>query len=424
MILSALENKRIAIWGMGREGVTTLAFLKNYFPDQQFIIINRDPIKTDETFIAEEEMIEHLSEIDIIIKSPGISYYHENIQKMLEAGIVVTSATSIWFQLSKKGTVIAITGSNGKSTTSALTHHILEVLGKNAAIGGNIGTPLLSLPLDTDYYVVELSSYQTCDLEGVPDIAVLLNLYPEHIQWHHSHAQYYHDKCNLLRQGAKINIVNHHEPRTADIAEHSIKFGCEDAIHFENSIMMDGGMKIGYLEGFPLLGVHNLENLSATLTICQQLDLDLRECLEAAKSYPGLPHRLQIFGPHNDNMFVNDSISTDPEATIAALEALNEKNVTLIVGGEDREQDYSVLANAIDQTGTRAICVYETGPRLFDLIKSGEKYRADRLEDAVTKAKEITPKGGYIVLSPAAPSYDAFKDFEERGDLFIKYAKT
>lgn len=423
MHLSALENKRIAIWGMGREGQASLSFLKNHFPDQNFIIINRDAFETDETFIAECDMIDHLGRFDIVIKSPGISYYHDHVQKMIEAGIVVTSATNIWFQLPKKGTVIAITGSNGKSTTSALTHHILKMLGENAALGGNIGTPLLSLPLDADYYVVELSSYQTCDFNGRPDIAVLLNLYPEHIQWHQSHAQYYHDKCNLLRQGAGVNIVNHHEPRTADFAENAIPFNADDAIHAKKAMMTDGDTTIGSWHGFPLLGAHNLENLSAALTICKQLGLNLGKCLEAAKSYPGLPHRLQIYGPHQGHMFVNDSISTDPEATIAALEALHDKNVTLIVGGEEREQDYEALAKIIDQTETKAICVYETGPRLFNLIKSSDKHKADTLRDAVIKAKAMTMGGGYILLSPAAPSYDAFKDFEVRGDLFMELSK-
>lgn len=422
MNLSALENKRVAIWGMGREGRTSLAFLKQHFPDQNFIIINRDPVDTEETFISENEMLAHLDEIDIVIKSPGISYYHNHVSKLIEAGVTVTSATNIWFSLPKAGTVIAITGSNGKSTTSVLTHHILTQLGKNAELGGNIGTPLLSLPLDAQYYVVELSSYQTCDMTGVPDIAMLLNLYPEHIQWHKSHAQYYQDKCNLLRRGAYINIVNHNEPPTRDIAERSISFNNEEAIHFKNSSMMDGDTVIGTIDGFLLLGDHNLENLSAALTICKQLNLDLEKCLEAAKSYPGLPHRLQIFGPHKGHMFVNDSISTDPEATIAALNALKDKNVTLIVGGEDREQNYSELAKAIESTGTKSICAYETGPRLFDMIKSNDKYRAETLEAAVIKAKEITEEGGYILLSPAAPSYDAFKDFEERGNLFMTYA--
>ena len=423
MNLSALENKRIAIWGMGREGQTSLTFLKKHFPNQKFIIINRDPIETDEEFILEDEMLKHTQEFDVVIKSPGISYYHEHIAKLKDQGIIVTSATNIWFDLPRSGKVIAITGSNGKSTTSALTHHILTEIGRKAALGGNIGTPLLSLPLDQDYFVVELSSYQTCDLTGVPDIAVLLNLYPEHIQWHRSHEQYYHDKCNLLRRGGDINIVNHSEPRTKDIAENSVMFGGDSNIHFKNSSMMDGKDMIGELDGFPLLGDHNLENLSAALSICKMLKLDLAKCLEAAKSYPGLPHRLQIFGPHNGHMFVNDSISTDPEATIAALNALKEKNVTLIVGGEDREQDYQALAEAIDQTNTKAICVYETGPRLFDLIKNQDKQMATSLEDAVLKAKDITDQGGYIVLSPAAPSYDAFNNFEERGEMFMNFAQ-
>ncbi|MDG1438403.1 MAG: Mur ligase family protein, partial [Emcibacteraceae bacterium] len=243
MILSTLENKRVAIWGMGREGKSTLSFLKKHFPDQKFTIINRDDIETDERLILEDDILNHLDQFDVVIKSPGISYYHDAVAVMQDHGIAVTSATNIWFGLPKSGKVIAITGSNGKSTTSALTHHILKSLNLKAELGGNIGTPLLSLPLDADYYVVELSSYQTCDLNHAPDMAVLLNLHPEHIQWHQTHEQYYHDKCNLLRRGAPINIVNFNEPRTS--IKGAVSFNDPDGIHFEGKIIYDGDKEIG-----------------------------------------------------------------------------------------------------------------------------------------------------------------------------------
>lgn len=422
MTLSELQSKRIAIWGMGREGTSTLAFLEKQFPDKSFIIINRDWPEDVENFIFETDILEHLDEFDVVIKSPGISYYHDLVSKMLDAEKIVTSATNIWFSLARKGKVVAVTGSNGKSTTCALLHHILKELGLNAELGGNIGTPLLSLPDDADFYVVELSSYQTCDLIHAPDIAVLLNLHPEHLQWHRSHDQYYRDKCNLLRRGATVNIVNAREPRLED-TKNKLCFNARDKVNFEGGMIYYGDMPVGGTAKFPLLGEHNLENLCAALTVAKELGLVLTECLKASYSYPGLRHRLQIVGPIKSHYFVNDSISTDPEATIAALNALSDKKVTLIAGGEDREQDYGDLCTLIDNSkNVNVICAYTTGPRLFEQLNTVQKQMAADLEDAIKMARKMTPADGYILLSPASPSYDAFTDFEERGDLFLKLA--
>lgn len=424
MTLSELQNKRIAIWGMGREGRTTLAFLKNHFPDKDFIIINRDQAEDVENFISEADIEDHLDDFDVVIKSPGISYYHDMVGKMLDAGKEVTSATNIWFALPRKGKIIAITGSNGKSTTCALLHHIMTGLGLDAELGGNIGTPLLSLAHDADYYVVELSSYQTCDLTGTPDIAVLLNLHPEHLQWHRSHEQYYHDKSNLLRRGAPVNIINAEE-LWLENTENKTCFNSRDAIYYEGGMIYNSYMPVGGTAKFPLLGDHNLENLCAALTVCQKLGLVITEALRASYSYPGLRHRLQVVGPLNGHFYVNDSISTDPEATIAALKALQDKQITLIAGGEDRKQNYQELCALIDGCdNVNVICTYTTGPRLYDQLNTPRKYRAENLEAAIKKAQSLTPDGGYILLSPASPSYDAFHDFEERGNLFLQYAEA
>ena len=427
MLLSDLANKNIALWGMGREGETTLAFLKNQFPHKKFILINDKPLQgfDQERYIDEENLLNHLDDIDVVIKSPGISYYHDAVKIMQERGIIITSATNIWFSIPKQGKVIAITGSNGKSTTSALLHHILVSLGHNALLGGNIGTPLLSLANDSNYYIVELSSYQTCDLKYAPDIAVLLNLFPEHIQWHKNHDTYYKDKCNLLRRGSPFNIVNFNEPRTANIAANSIFFNDVKAIHYGNETILDGNDVIGSTVGHPLLGDHNLENICAALSVCKILDLNLAECLKASFNYPGLAHRLQMVGKFGKFHYVNDSISTDPEATIAGLKALKDKNITLIAGGQDREQDYSELCKFIEgHDNISVICIYQTGSRLLDQLQSAHKQKAASLAEAMSIAQNITPEDGYILLSPAAPSYDVFKNFEERGDLFIKLAKA
>ncbi|MDG1003258.1 MAG: UDP-N-acetylmuramoyl-L-alanine--D-glutamate ligase, partial [Emcibacteraceae bacterium] len=422
MHLSDLENKKIAIWGMGLEGQTTLSFLQHHFPKKDFLIINRELVEDVDHFIFEKNIEENMDNFDVVIKSPGISFYHSIITKMEKHGIIVTSATNIWFALKKSGTVIAITGSNGKSTTSALLHHILKETNLNAQLGGNIGMPLLSLPLDADYHVVELSSYQTCDLKYAPDISVILNLHPEHIHWHKSHEQYYHDKCNLLRRGADINIVNGLDPQLNNI-KNVIYFNDSEQIHSKNKTIFDGNFSIGETKSFPLLGEHNLENLCAVLTIAKKLELDLDECLKASFSFSSLPHRLQILGPYNGITYINDSISTDPEATIAALNVLSGKTIALIIGGEDRHQDFNNLCSVINRMDkVSSICIYETGPRLFDQITSFDKHMAIDLEDAVKIAREKVNGSGYILLSPASPSYDAFKDFTDRGSQFIKFA--
>lgn len=422
MNLSTLQNKRIALWGMGKEGKATLSFLKKHFPDKDIIIINRDQPDGVDNFIPETDIEKHLNDFDVVIKSPGISYYHDMVGKMRNAGKEVTSATNIWFAIPRKGKVIAITGSNGKSTTCALLHHILTGLGLDAELGGNIGKPLLSLRDDADYYVVELSSYQTCDLKYAPDIAVVLNLHPEHLQWHRNHKQYYHDKCNLLRRGAAVNIVNAAEPRLSD-TENKAVFNSRDAIYFEGGMIYNSYMPVGGSAKFPLLGDHNLENLCAALTVCQKLGLVITEALRQSYTYPGLRHRLQVVGPINGHFYVNDSISTDPEASIAALKALHDKKITLLLGGEDRKQDYTELCKLIDENeNVNVICSYTTGPRIYQQLNTTRKHMAANLEEAVKKAKKITPEGGYILLSPASPSYDAFHDFEERGNLFMNFA--
>ena len=386
MTLSDLKDKRIAIWGMGREGRASFKYLNDIYPNKKIVLINDQSLDGFEgnKFTPETDLPNHLDEFDVIIKSPGISYYHEYVAKILGKGIILTSATNLWFSVERRGTVIAITGSNGKSTTSALLHHILKKLDLNAELGGNIGTPLLSLPDDADYYVVELSSYQTCDLKYAPDIAVLLNLFPEHIQWHKSHETYYNDKCNLLRRGATINIVNYNEDRTTKIAPNTVFFNDGKAIHFIENSIFDKHVKIGDTDHFPLLGDHNLENLCAALTICKELKLNLLDCLKASYSYPGLAHRLQMLGKVGNHYYINDSISTDPEATIAALNALSDKTVTLIAGGEDREQNYDELCNLIDEQNINAvITAYETGPRIYDGINKAKKITVNTLEEAV-----------------------------------------
>ncbi|WP_321396761.1 UDP-N-acetylmuramoyl-L-alanine--D-glutamate ligase [Emcibacter sp.] len=439
MTLQELERARIAVWGLGKEGHSVLEYLREHFPDKPLTVIADrlgEHLPEGAAFLPEAELLDHTEDFDVIVKSPGISLYRPEVETLKKAGVNITSATNIWFANHKSGhksgKTIAITGTNGKSTTSALMHHILKSLGKKALLGGNIGVPLLDLEDDADFYVIELSSYQTADLGHAPDIAVLINLFPEHIQWHREHDSYYRDKKRLVEFADSQVVLNHADPLTKKLVHRYNNvhwFNDPNGLHLQGPHLVNGHKVIGLLEEFPLPGRHNRENLCTALAICEVLGLDLKKCFEAAKSFTGLRHRLQKLPKTGSHLYINDSISTTPEASMAALEALAGHKVTLIAGGQDRKQDFTELAKVIERLGLHAlITAYETGDRLADTIEAAGAdcpvHRVENLEAAVSLARKITPDGGVILLSPAAPSYDGFKNFEERGERFMELAST
>ncbi len=442
MNLSDLETGNIAIWGLGEEGMASYRFLRSHFPEKMIFLINRDrpgnlPEDDHICFIPEDRLKENIGHIDLVIKSPGISLYHPLVTLLRQHDIRVTSATNIWFALPRRGRVIAVTGSNGKSTTCALLHHILQGMGLASEIGGNMGTPLLNLAEGADYHIVELSSYQTADLDHIPDMApdmaLLLNLFPEHIQWHQSHEQYFTDKANLIRTGAKTVILNHSDPLTrekvANIPENTLWFNEPSAIHCTDRHIMSGDDILGNVGDITLPGNHNRENICAALTACRELGLDLKACFRLAASFAGLPHRLENLGITGGRIYINDSISTTPEATIAALKSFEGQEITLIMGGQDRQQDYGHFTQYIrNHPGLKIIVAYETGPKILAALNKidppASVIQVENLQDAVAVARKITPDGGIIMLSPAAPSYDAFRNFEQRGDSFRLFGKN
>ncbi|NOZ43521.1 MAG: UDP-N-acetylmuramoyl-L-alanine--D-glutamate ligase [Alphaproteobacteria bacterium] len=438
MTLSELEDKRLAIWGLGKEGMSSYRALRRLFPTKDIMLVDRvrPPLLPNEPhidFMSENEFESRIADLDVVIKAPGISLYHPLVAKLNQHNVTLTSATNIWFAEPRRARVIAITGSAGKSTTAALLSHILNHIGLRTLLGGNIGTPLLDLDNDADYYVVELSSYQTADLEYPPDIAVLLNLFPEHIDWHRSHAQYFTDKCHLIRVGAKAVILNRHDPKTAEWLRPAPKgtlwFNDNATIHSTSEFIVSGKNIVGRLRDIHLPGDHNRSNICAALTVCRELNLDLKECFKWAASFRGLPHRLENLGGQGGQTYINDSIATTPEATLAALSSLSGKNITLLAGGQDRHQDYSQLAEYIrDHPEITVITAYESGAKLNTALKGigvvSTMEAAFDLRQSVIRAQEITPQGGFILLSPAAPSYDSFKNFEQRGEFFKIFSRS
>lgn len=393
MRFNEFKGKTVGIWGMGKEGIAAKKALEKYASPQNIFEIGEDNLND-------------LNKCDIVIKSPGVSLYRPEIEQLREKGVAVTSGTNIFLSNhNPKQKIIAVTGTKGKSTTSSLLYHVLTKLGIKAALGGNIGVPLLALSKTrADIVVAELSSYQCADINGKIDLAVLVNLYPEHLPWHKTHERYYLDKLHMVEQ-ADICFLNAQDANTKIFANNPDIL--KKAVYFNEHPLT--------LPNFPLKGTHNLQNASAVLKVVEALGLDIHQAVHAMQSFQSLPHRLDIIGQIDSITYVDDSISTTPETAIAAMEAFKGTPITLIMGGQDRGQDYNALAAYTKAHNVCVITLPDTGRRM-DLL--ADTYRADNMKEAVTIAKRQTPAGGIVLLSPAAPSYNMYKNFEERGEDF------
>jgi UDP-N-acetylmuramoylalanine--D-glutamate ligase len=381
-----------------------------------------------------------LKEFDVIIRSPGVSIYREEIIAAKKAGVTFTSGTNLWFAENPHANAICITGSKGKSTTTHLTCHLLNSLGVPAAMAGNIGCPLLSpdLPADRAVYVIELSSYQLSDFTGAPRIAVLLNLYPEHLDWHKGEENYFRDKASLLSHAVQSRIVNQRDQRTAKYIEHLshvVYFNSDKGFHHDGALIYRRGEPWLALSEIQLLGEHNLSNICAALTAVAEYGIGLeREQVAAAlRQFKGLDHRLSRLGESNGVLYVNDSIATIPQATIAALKCFAGRDIILLAGGHDRGLDQSEFAAMIYRESPFAVitlpgtgCVLSKELRsLVSEVPGPQRpsiHEAADLDQAVSIAKNITPAGGVVLLSPGAPSFNSHRNFAERGKAFAKAA--
>lgn len=419
MYWTNLNGKKIGIWGMGREGQAVRQALECHV------------VKPDITEITEEN-VSDIFKCDVVVKSPGVSLYRPEVQEALQKGIELTSSTNLFFKNKKSSVfVIAITGTKGKSTTSSLLAHTLKMFGKSVELGGNIGRPLVELAdTNADFVVAELSSYQCADLNGKPDIGVLVNLYPEHMQWHQTHEVYYQDKARMIRLSGEA-VLNDKDPQTHVFLKgtEAVLFNSVNGIHIQNNLFYDGKTPLFPIEKLSLIGMHNAENACAILTVVKMLGLKPELCEKAFETFKPLAHRLTVLGEKDGITYVDDSISTTPETAIVAIKALDKgQDITLIAGGFDRGQDYTNLVDFLKTYNgrIRLVTLPDTGKRLADIAQRAgiETVVASEMPTAVSLAQHITPKGGMILLSPAAPSYNLYPNFEERGKDFKKWAFT
>jgi len=374
-----------------------------------------------------------LSAFDVVVKSPGISPYKSPVPQAQAAGVRFTSGSALWFAENPQARTICVTGTKGKSTVTALIAHLLRKVGKCVALAGNIGMPLLDLlepPRAADWWVIELSSFQTRDFGGAPNVAVINNLYEEHLDWHGTRERYAADKL-AIAAAARALVVNALQPEllasTADHAQRHL-FGADMGWRVHDAAIWRGRERVLALDEVPLPGEHNALNICAALAAIEAAGEDAIAAAAHVGTFRPLPHRLQKLGRSEGIDYVNDSIATTPYAAIEALRSLADGKVSAIVGGFDRGVDWSAFVAHVAAEPPHAIVTTgANGARIATALATIAEPRfalaaASTLEAALQRARELTPAGGTILLSPGAPSFDQFHDYAERGREFARLA--
>lgn len=450
MRFSALDGRAVGVWGLGREIRSFARHVADRLPAARIAVVVLDDPEGQE--LPEElagvpvagpgaAAVEALGACDVVVRSPGVSIHRDELRTLAARGVPHVTATGLWVAERAGRRTIGITGTKGKSTTATAGAHLLRAAGERVELAGNIGRPALDL-LDADpetWAVVELSSYQIADLAHGTQVAVMTNLYSEHVDWHGSAENYRREKLRLLAMpGVEACVLRPADAEAVAAASKTARrfpFETPEGWH----VTEDGGLARGLVSqaphlaaaDLPLRGRHNAANLCAALTAVEAAGVALPDDLpQALRGLEPLPHRLQtVLTTAGGVDWVDDSISTTPESTLAALEAFAQRAVVLIAGGSDREQDFAQLAAELARRpDVTLLGVPLTGDRLLAAARAAgvpddRAIACDDLEAAVAQAHARATSGAAVLLSPAAPSYHAYRDFIARGTHFRALAE-
>lgn len=435
MRIADLAGRRIAVWGCGREGRATIVALHARLPGHPLTVFCNEaeasslPAGVDALTSPVDGPA--LSAFDVVVKSPGISAYQPAMLEAQHNGTRFTSGTAMWFAENASARVIAVTGTKGKSTLTALIAHLLRALGRRVALAGNIGLPLLELldpPQAPAWWVVELSSFQTRDAANV-EVGVINNLYEEHLDWHGSRERYAEDKLALAAAARTLVVNAAQDELLARTAAHPRRrlFGDAQGWHVEDGAIACAARRVFELAHSPLPGPHNAANLCAALAAVDAAGEDAFAAAPAIATFRPLPHRLQTLGERDGLAWIDDSIATTPQATLEALASLRGRAVSVLVGGHERGLDWHGFAREVRERPPHAIVTMgANGARIAGVLReTGGAWRlesARTLAEACALARAATPAGGVVLLSPGAPSFDQFRDYAERGRAFARLA--
>jgi len=436
------------IFGLGSEGLSSYRFLKNQNQEAQFILVDDKPgdqlspdwqkifAEDQDRFIPSSQLeFESIPPDSIVVKTPGIAPNHQLLVSGKLANLKRTNNAQLFFeylQSNLAGVItVGVTGTKGKTTTTALINRVLREAGLAAVLGGNIGTPALSLIPELEELtkgnpnplaVLELSSHQLVDMSVSPNIAVLLNITPEHLDHFPSLQDYIDSKQALItHQRQSDHVIYNPEyqslqslvEKTPATRHHFGENNLHDnALYFEDEKIID-------TKDIPLVGKHQWLNALPSIVIGKHFGISTESIKNAIASFTSLPHRLEYIGEKDGIAYYNDSQATTPEAAVAALRSFPEKSVVLIAGGHDKGVDLSEYIEEIKNRGVKAVALFPPTGEIIGAELGEIPHRlVTSMADAVAYCREHAESGDTILLSPACASFGVFKNYMQRGEIF------
>ncbi len=447
-----INGKKVAIIGLGVSNIPLLEYLYNLdcsvsvFDKREVEKLDANAVKNihDYNFklYTGKDSLKELVNFAVIFRSPSCRPDTPEVVEEVKRGAVLTSEIEMLMQTCP-GTIIGITGSDGKTTTTNLIYYILKEKGYNCYLGGNVGIPLFTKVREMtpdDIVVLELSSFQLMDMQVSPHISVITNISPNHLDIHKSYEEYIEAKKNIFKYQTEkdILVINYDNEITKKFAPEakgkviyfSRKEKLDDGIICDNGIvkLCENKLRRHILNTKDILlrGEHNHENICAAIAATKTL-VEPEIQAEAIRKFKGVEHRLEFVRELNGVKWYNDSIGTSPSRTIAGLKSFDEK-ILLIAGGYDKHLDYTPIAKPIVENVSKLILMGATAKKIEEAVSNELKeqhkemdiYYCDTLKETIDKAYEIATPDEIVLFSPASASFDMFKNFEERGNLFKK----
>ena len=452
-----LRGKKVAIIGVGVSNLPLIDYLHDLKSEVTVFdgkeIDNIDKKVVDKLvdygmmFSFGKNYLDKLVGFDIIFRSPSCLPTVPELQKEAERGAIITTEVEMVIELCP-GLVIGVTGSDGKTTTTTLIYEILKEEGYHTYVGGNIGTPLFTKigeMVPDDIVVLELSSFQLMNMKISPSISVITNITPNHLNIHSDMEEYVEAKKNIFKYQDEngLVILNYDNEITREAAKEApgkvVLFSSKNKIP-DGYIVDDGKIKVCEnglrkhvfdTKNMKLRGVHNFENACSAIIATKEL-VKPETVNKVLTEFNGVEHRLELVKETKSRVkWYNDSVSSSPTRTIAGLNAFALKNIILIAGGYDKNLDYEVLAKPILDNCKALILLGQTSDKIEKAVKDELKkskkefpiYRCESLKQTIVTANDISKKGDVVLFSPASASFDMFKNFAERGELFKAYVK-
>lgn len=441
--VEAYKNKHILVLGIAKSGYAAATLLKSL--GAHVVVNDKKPLEDNpmaqrlqqEGFhvVCGSHPLELLTDVELVVKNPGIPYSNPILEAAKEKGISIITEVELAYLISD-APFIGITGSNGKTTTTTLIFDMLKQGDKQPLIAGNIGTvacEVASFAKKDNIIVTELSSFQLMGIQTFqPKIAVLLNLFDAHLDYHGTKEEYCRAKSNIFKNQTEDDycVINADDENVLKWSQRSkgkrLPFSTTKVIE-NGAYVKDGALyfckeRVIEISDIALPGKHNLENILAAMSVAKLMGVSNEAIVHVLETFTGVKHRLQYITTIHNRKFYNDSKATNILATQKAISAF-EKPVILLAGGLDRGNDFDALLPYFQNV--KALLTFgQTAPKLIKTAQEAKVksiVQVEHLEEAVQKAYDLSEEGDVILLSPACASWDQFKTFEQRGDMFIQF---